>query len=504
MNGQIPERHGAQRAANTVAQSQVNRIKYAVVVDCGGTDLKFRGIKTDAEKVVERVNVTKPCGSDLQVFMHNLAEGITVAAGDIGVSIEELGIVLVDVPGPMDREGNAIITNVSKGRQVNMIDGLREDGIVGPIIDGYNDADAAVLGAVLHPKVLERIQKVGECIIIGITLGTGIGLAKVRITMENGEPRFTLLRGRTGAGEFHIPDFETIWHEKCGCGNRGCPETTPASPGGMVIRGINVVRKVLASPLMDEGISVIEAAAKGDEFARMLMMMGQIELRDGHRKGVPIDLEAFLETTRRRYVNAVLDSRLIRIALHNGIPDNRYHLRRLETEREKLTFDDYTKLSEIIRASLEQLAANKELKGRDIFESAQKGDVLSQMIMGEGGGLLARALISLVNAEEASIVVICGGGANALVNEGPYSTAFYNSFPGPKGVWGEGPRVMGKLQEINVIPVIVPQDDDQNLALDGLAHEAVTRLSDIESASAIETREARKRASRAFGGSGGQ
>ncbi|MEM3400076.1 MAG: ROK family protein [Candidatus Micrarchaeia archaeon] len=428
---QPPAHRNVKQRRTKSANTNINR--YIAAVDAGGTNLKIRVVKISGGKIIGKADVSVPSAKNLGEFYNNMVNGIKDAAGKLGIGLDGISEVRVAIPGPGDGT-NYVITNVAPGVRTNIVEELKKRGIKGKIV-GLNDADAAALGAVLNPRVQRHIIKQGNANIVVFTLGTGIGIAHINAHVEgSGKIQYQLLRGLTGAGEFHYPVIP-VGGGLCGCGQRGCAETTPASARGQVEAAKRIVSEVNNS---------LGGIKPGMSDAMMTRRVASLANRD-------ILAARILYEVAAERVNAINEGRTFTTQDFN----------RIIAERVR-------SLVSAVNSTLGKMLQNGiQIQAHEIDALAQKGDPLARMIMEEGGRIMGRVARDEVNRTESTIVVMCGGGANTPKN-GPYRKTFEEVFNAKPGIMKGIRDALRTRTGSGKVPVVwIKQTKKQNLGLDG-------------------------------------
>ena len=230
-------------------------MKYVLGIDVGGTSIKA-GIFTlegqlKAVRTIPTSDLTTP-----QAFAE-VTDGLTNLVSSVDGAITDVEAVGLDIPGPVDANGNVgFLPNIK----------LDPDGLKNALKETFfqarlafvNDANAAALGEMWMGGAK------GVKNFIMITLGTGVGGGVVL----NGQ----LVAGANGAGG-ELGHLTMNYEETrtCGCGRHGCLEQY-ASASGIVTLYKEACEKAGKEPCALSGrsdsYSVFKAMAAGDECAR--------------------------------------------------------------------------------------------------------------------------------------------------------------------------------------------------------------------------------------------
>ncbi|MBI4399697.1 ROK family protein [Candidatus Micrarchaeota archaeon] len=403
-------------------QSEVHVNKLAIAIDAGGTAIKLRGVKGE-----ETVNITVNSEKGKANFFDSVVAGIRELESRFDAKVSK---IVISIPGP----GNGtdfIITNVAPREWINIREELAARGITCEV-QGINDADAAGLGVAKFSEVLDYLKtlKGVRTNIIAMTIGTGIGLAHITATtIQDGEIKLELQKGQMGSGELHHP-VEGNNGKPCNCGQIGCLETTPASTSGQVERVKQILTEFLTGRLRKPSISwsdITSGLTHSDPFCIRVMREAARNCLNG---GGSIIAESV--TIAARIGSAVRKTGLIR----EGMRD------RMLRDRDPT--------AEMLKKELDGLTA------KDIDTAASKNDPLARLVMEEGGRFLGIEAAAQVNAVEATVLVLTGGGANTP-KDGLFMQFFKLEFES---------RVMKALQD-DLKVFWIPQTSEQNLGLDG-------------------------------------
>ncbi len=220
----------------------------------GGRPLGFHTEPTDAGRgpkaVVDRV-------------VELVRETIREVAGEGGGALREFAGVGIGSPGPLDRKTGTVISTPNLGWRNFPLRDLVANALGLPAtLD--NDANAATYGEWWLGAGR------GARILVGLTLGTGIGGGIV----FDGE----LYHGMTdAAAEIGHMTIESTGR-KCKCGNYGCLEQYASGPAvaARAIEGIEAgARSILPEMVSDlreiTAQTVFEAVVKGDPYAAEVM-----------------------------------------------------------------------------------------------------------------------------------------------------------------------------------------------------------------------------------------
>ena len=238
-------------------------MKYIVGVDLGGTKIAVAVISEDGERVAGFLSEPTPVEAGPEGVVVEIVrlvdESIAIARESDGADIELIGMG-IGAPGPLDtRSGMVLLTPNLGWRDMPLRDRMKELTGLDAALD--NDANCAILGETW--KGAAR----GGRIVIGVTIGTGIGGGIV----VGGK----LYHGASDvAGEFGHMTIDSTGR-RCGCGNYGCLEAYASGPA-IARRAIEAVEAGTESQLAQhaggnlEGVTaetVFRAAEAGDELA---------------------------------------------------------------------------------------------------------------------------------------------------------------------------------------------------------------------------------------------
>lgn len=233
-------------------------MKYVLGIDVGGTSIKA-GIFTlegqlKAVRTIPTSDLTTP-----QAFAE-VTDGLTNLVSSVDGAITDVEAVGLDIPGPVDANGNVgFLPNIK----------LDPDGLKNALKETFfqarlafvNDANAAALGEMWMGGAK------GVKNFIMITLGTGVGSGIV----INGQ----IVYGSDGfAGELGHVIMVRENGRSCGCGRNGCLEAYCSATG--VARTAREFLKESAEPsllrdMKPEDITSLDvslAAAKGDKLSK--------------------------------------------------------------------------------------------------------------------------------------------------------------------------------------------------------------------------------------------
>ena len=224
-------------------------------IDIGGTSIKVGLFSTEGE--LEAVTKIPTGEITSEAAFAVVTEGLKKLLADNDVTPEDIVAVGLDVPGPVDDEGNVgMLANIE----------LDPDGLRNSLKKAFpnadfafvNDANAAALG-----ELWQGTAKDANSFVL-VALGTGVGGGVI----AGGN----LISGAFGAGgeigHITVNPNET---ETCGCGRKGCLEQY-SSASGVVrsykreceARGLEPVH--LDGPT--DTLSIFKAARAGDKAAK--------------------------------------------------------------------------------------------------------------------------------------------------------------------------------------------------------------------------------------------
>lgn len=240
---------------------------WIVGVDIGGTNIVVGLVPVEGGGVAGvRILPTLPERGAMDV-VGRAARAVREAVEEVSALEEGRGEVIgmgIGSPGPLDRKTGRVLETPNLGwRNLPLRDLLSRAAGLPATLD--NDANCATYGE------WWRGAGQGARVLVGLTLGTGIGGGLVL----NGE----LQRGVSDvAGEFGHMTIDSTGR-RCKCGNYGCLEAYASGPA-IASRALEGIRAGIPTLLVDlvEGrleevtaATVYEAAVKGDPFAVEVM-----------------------------------------------------------------------------------------------------------------------------------------------------------------------------------------------------------------------------------------
>jgi glucokinase len=216
-----------------------------VGVDLGGTNVRAALVRDDGTMGPVRKVATRS-GEGPEAVLERIAALVERVAA--GARVDRVG---VGVPGPVDFATRRVVRPPNlPGWDVVPVAAILEERLRVPVAI-ENDANAVVLGEALHGAGR------GHPVVLGLTLGTGIGGGLVIDGAVH--------HGATGTGAEigHCP--VRPGGRRCGCGARGCLEAY-ASATALVKRARRVMRPPPASAR-----EIAAAARRGDDRALGLL-----------------------------------------------------------------------------------------------------------------------------------------------------------------------------------------------------------------------------------------
>lgn len=257
-------------------------MKYVLGIDVGGTSIKAGIFTLEGQLKAVRTIPTSDLTTS-QAFAE-VTDGLTNLVSSVDGAITDVEAVGLDIPGPVDANGNVgFLPNIK----------LDPDGLKNALKETFfqarlafvNDANAAALGEMWMGGAK------GVKNFIMITLGTGVGGGVVL----NGQ----LVAGANGAGG-ELGHLTMNYEETraCGCGRHGCLEQY-ASASGIVTLYKEACEKAGKEPCALSGrsdsYSVFKAMAAGDECARTaISQMLEYLARAMAQLSCAVDPEAFV------------------------------------------------------------------------------------------------------------------------------------------------------------------------------------------------------------------
>ena len=230
-------------------------MKKVLGIDIGGTSIKVGMFSTEGELQAATKIPTGEIVSEAAFAV--VTEGLKKLLADNGVAPEDVVGVGLDVPGPVDDDGEVgMLANIEldpKGLQ----DALKRT-FVNANLAFVNDANAAALG-----ELWQGTAKDASSFVL-VAIGTGVGGGVV----TGGK----IVSGAFGAGgeigHITVNRDETA---SCGCGRQGCLEQYASASGIVRVykeecekRGIEPVK--LDGPT--DTLSIFNACRKGDKAAK--------------------------------------------------------------------------------------------------------------------------------------------------------------------------------------------------------------------------------------------
>ena len=233
--------------------------KYVFGADIGGTTVKL-GLFSSEGELLEKWEIPTDLSDNGGNILPDVAASIHGKMKEKGIADEEVEGLGLDVPGPIDKNGN-VLRCVNLGWGVFNVED-RMEKICGFPCKVGNDANVAAFGEMYKGAAQ------GHENVVMVTLGTGVGGG---VIIEG-----KIVPGTNGAGGEigHIPvrDDET---EYCGCGKQGCLEQYASARGFA-----RQVQKRLASGTEESslrgyeeftGKEIFDEAKKGDAFSLQMV-----------------------------------------------------------------------------------------------------------------------------------------------------------------------------------------------------------------------------------------
>ena len=239
-------------------------MRLIVGVDVGGTNVVVGTVPEDGSTVhgfrKQRTPVSDGPDAVVAQIGRMVAESMAEAREAVGNPAAEVAGVGIGAPGPLDRSSGIVLLTPNLGwTNFPLRDRVAEATGLPATLD--NDANCAVFGE------WWRGAAQGANIVIGLTIGTGIGGG---IVLDG-----TIYHGASDiAGEIGHMSIDSTGR-RCGCGNYGCLEAY-ASGTAIAQRAIEGVQAGATSTLASyvggdlsavTAQVVYEAAQDGDEYA---------------------------------------------------------------------------------------------------------------------------------------------------------------------------------------------------------------------------------------------
>lgn len=224
-------------------------VRYIVGVDLGGSNIVVGTVREDGGEIIGRSLRPTPAneGPDSVVATINeMISGSIAETRDRKGGTVELAGVGIGSPGPVDIKSGTVLLSPNLGwRNFPLLDRIADATDLPTTLD--NDANCAVLGEVW----LGAARNAN--IVIGVTVGTGIGGAVV----IDGKP----FRGASDvAGEFGHMTIDSTGR-RCKCGNYGCLEAYASGPAiaSRAIESIRAGERSAVADYVDGDLSLITA-----------------------------------------------------------------------------------------------------------------------------------------------------------------------------------------------------------------------------------------------------
>ncbi|UCD25696.1 MAG: ROK family protein [Gemmatimonadota bacterium] len=237
-------------------------MRYIVGVDIGGTNLVVGTVPEDGSALFgyQTMPTDVAGGPDGVVgqIERLVTDSLAEARSELGSDIEVVGIG-IGAPGPIDRHTGTVFLTPNLG-WTDMPLRDRVSAALGLPATLDNDANCAILGE------WWRGAAQGGKVVVGLTIGTGIGGAVVL----DGK----IFHGASGvAGEFGHASIDQSGR-KCNCGNYGCVEAYSSGPAiaRRAVEGIEAGAESALPQYVDGELdritakTVSQAAADGDKY----------------------------------------------------------------------------------------------------------------------------------------------------------------------------------------------------------------------------------------------
>ncbi|MBE0594568.1 MAG: ROK family protein, partial [Gemmatimonadales bacterium] len=239
-------------------------MRYVVGVDIGGTNIVVGTVPEDGSRVLgirkERTLVREGPDAVVAQIARMVRDSLTLTGTALGAEALDVAGVGIGAPGPLDtRNGIVLLTPNLGWRDFPLRDRVRDAVGLPAALD--NDANCAIFGE------WWRGAAAGADIVVGLTIGTGIGGGIVL----DGE----IFHGASDiAGEIGHMTIDSTGR-RCKCGNYGCLEAY-ASGTAIAERAVEGMESGALSRLatyVDGDLSAItaqivyDAAHDGDDYA---------------------------------------------------------------------------------------------------------------------------------------------------------------------------------------------------------------------------------------------
>jgi glucokinase len=239
-------------------------MRYVVGVDIGGTNIVVGTVPEDGSRVLgirkERTLVREGPDAVVAQIARMVRDSLTLTGTALGAETLDVAGVGIGAPGPLDtRNGIVLLTPNLGWRDFPLRDRVRDAVGLPAALD--NDANCAIFGE------WWRGAAAGADIVVGLTIGTGIGGGIVL----DGE----IFHGASDiAGEIGHMTIDSTGR-RCKCGNYGCLEAY-ASGTAIAERAVEGMESGALSRLatyVDGDLSAItaqivyDAAHDGDDYA---------------------------------------------------------------------------------------------------------------------------------------------------------------------------------------------------------------------------------------------
>lgn len=228
--------------------------KYGFGVDIGGTTCKI-GLFEMNGKLLEKWEIKTDKQDEGRRILNHVADAVTEKLKERKIPVEEVEGIGLDVPGPVDKQGNVLLA-VNLGWKDYPAAELLED-LTGMKVKIGNDANVAALG-----ELWQGGGKGYEDMVM-VTLGTGVGGA---VILDG-----RIISGAHGiGGEVGHMTIRPEEEEQCNCGKHGCLEQYASATG--IVRLTRKLLKTGAPSVLkdDEYLSakaVFDAAKAKDAVA---------------------------------------------------------------------------------------------------------------------------------------------------------------------------------------------------------------------------------------------
>ena len=228
---------------------------YALGIDIGGTSIKA-GLLTDDGELLDVARVPTHGVADQEVF-ETLLSKLATMCDKHGVAESDVAGVGMDIPGPVDADGNVLfLPNIKFDPEA----GTKRLKAAYPNtkVAILNDANAAILGE------MWRGAARGHSNVVLLALGTGVGGG---IVVDG-----NLVSGAFGGGgEIGHITVKADEARVCGCGRQGCLEQYASAKGVIQVYLDACARRGDEPVVLRHGtdtIALFDALVSGDPNAR--------------------------------------------------------------------------------------------------------------------------------------------------------------------------------------------------------------------------------------------